>query len=74
MFRWREENFLLAPTYQALPPAPVRTFTDNIVIIKALALELTFWMKLMIMTEKAMSTHSSTLAWKIPWTEEPGRL
>ena len=22
----------------------------------------------------AMVTHSSTLAWKIPWTEEPGRL
>ena len=21
-----------------------------------------------------METHSSTLAWKIPWTEEPGRL
>ena len=25
-------------------------------------------------TEKAMATQSSTLAWKIPWTEEPGRL
>ena len=25
-------------------------------------------------TEKAMATHSSTLAWKIPWTEEPGGL
>ena len=24
--------------------------------------------------EKAMVTQSSTLAWKIPWTEEPGRL
>ena len=24
--------------------------------------------------EKAMSTHSSTLAWKIPWMKEPGRL
>ena len=24
--------------------------------------------------EKAMATHSSTLAWNIPWTEEPGRL
>ena len=24
--------------------------------------------------EKAMATHPSTLAWKIPWTEEPGRL
>ena len=24
--------------------------------------------------EKGMATHSSTLAWKIPWTEESGRL
>ena len=24
--------------------------------------------------EKEMATHSSTLAWKIPWTEEPGRI
>ena len=25
-------------------------------------------------SEKAMAPHSSTLGWKIPWTEEPGRL
>ena len=25
-------------------------------------------------TEKAMAPHSSTLAWKIPWAEEPGGL
>ena len=24
--------------------------------------------------EKEMATHSSTIAWKIPWTEEPGRV
>ena len=24
--------------------------------------------------EKEIATHSSILAWKIPWTEEPGRL
>ena len=24
--------------------------------------------------EKVMAPHSSTLAWRIPWTEEPGRL
>ena len=24
--------------------------------------------------EKEIATHSSTLAWKIPWTKEPGRL
>ena len=27
-----------------------------------------------IYMEKAMAPHSSTLAWKIPWMEEPGRL
>ena len=35
------------------------------------------WMKLepiIQSEEKAMAPHSSTLAWKIPWTEEPGRL
>ena len=26
------------------------------------------------LSEKAMATHSSTLAWKIPWAEEPGGL
>ena len=26
------------------------------------------------LAEKAMAPHSSTLAWKIPWMEEPGRL
>ena len=24
--------------------------------------------------EKGLATHSSSLAWRIPWTEEPGRL
>ena len=28
----------------------------------------------MLQAEKAMAPHSSTLAWKIPWMEEPGRL
>ena len=30
--------------------------------------------KLIVLKEKAMATHSSTLAWKIPWTEEPDRV
>ena len=29
---------------------------------------------LLLKREKALSPHSSSLAWKIPWTEEPGRL
>ena len=27
-----------------------------------------------VLSDKAMAPHSSTLAWKIPWTEEPGGL
>ena len=34
----------------------------------------TFITYLSIHLEKAMATHSSTLVWKIPWMEEPGRL
>ena len=30
--------------------------------------------KLLVIREKAMAPHSSTLAWQIPWMEEPGRL
>ena len=30
--------------------------------------------KIVRQEEKAMATHSSTLAWRIPWMEEPGRL
>ena len=33
-----------------------------------------FYVYLEHISEKAMAPHSSTLAWKIPWTEEPGRL
>ena len=33
-----------------------------------------FWPPNLVSSEKAMATNSSTLAWKIPWTEEPGRL
>ena len=32
------------------------------------------WTQLKQLTEKAMEPHSSTFAWKILWTEKPGRL
>ena len=35
---------------------------------------LSIWYSLGLFPEKAMEPHSSTLAWKIPWTEEPSRL
>ena len=37
-------------------------------------LNMSFNLQLIFELEKAMATHSSTLAWKIPWAEEPGRL
>ena len=40
--------------------------------IKALKKKKNQWLSRV--TEKAVAPHSSTLAWKIPWTEEPGRL
>ena len=33
-----------------------------------------FWAAVRSRAEKVMAPHSSTLAWIIPWTEEPGRL
>ena len=33
-----------------------------------------FYIYIYICPEKATAPHSSTLTWKIPWTEEPGRL
>ena len=32
------------------------------------------WQPTPVFLEKAMAPYSSTLAWKIPWMEEPGRL
>ena len=36
--------------------------------------EMVGWHHLLNGSEKAMAPHSSTLAWKIPWMEEPGML
>ena len=32
------------------------------------------WVRSLDPLEKEMATHSSILAWRIPWTEEPGGL
>ena len=42
--------------------------------IKALEMAGTFRSTSTYLVEKAMATYSSTLAWKIPWMEKPGRL
>ena len=35
---------------------------------------ISFWRKIAKKSERATASHYSTLAWKIPWMEEPGRL
>ena len=42
------------------------------VMVEGEDVKLVWWYGMWL--EKAMAPHSSTLAWKIPWTEEPGRL
>ena len=43
-------------------------------IIREMHLLMCYWPSLLSLVEKAMAPHSSTLAWKIPWMEEPGGL
>ena len=47
--------------------------TDG-VIVEGNPEEVTFDLDYKGHAEKAMASHSSTLAWRIPWMEEPGRL
>ena len=46
-------------------------------MVKCLSRMLETWFQSLVWEdplEKEMAIHSSTIAWKIPWTEEPGRL
>ena len=46
----------------------------SLTLLMLIAISQSIWASLVAQSEKAMAPHSSTLAWKIPWTEEPGRL
>ena len=47
---------------------------DSVIIDKNLLRPACSLPNTLFILEKAMAPHSSTLAWKIPWTEEPGGL
>ena len=49
-------------------------FVLSTLVCSTLFFSLHLYHILHIAAEKAMAPHSSTLAWKIPWTEESGRL
>ena len=58
----------------SLCPASFRIPTPNLLVTPGVSWLPTLAFQSPIMTEKAMAPHSSTLAWKTPWMEEPGGL
>ena len=44
------------------------------ILLKPILKDFECWLASIWNAEKAIAPHSSALAWKIPWTEEPGRL
>ena len=46
----------------------------SLVVVRGLLIVVSFLVAEYRLSEKAMAPHSSTLAWKIPWMQEPGRL
>ena len=48
--------------------------TREVPVVNSELVNFLLMMFLCCVLEKAVATHSSTLAWKIPWTEEPGSL
>ena len=80
---WIKEASLASPDGQvdSLPLSHLRGTHGHthapdcpILITTSLQLWVYFWGHLLLFAEKAMAPHSSILAWKIPWMEEPGRL
>jgi len=54
-----------------LPPSLVAQMVKPLPTMRETRVQSLGWEDLL---EKEIATHSSILAWKIPWTEEPGRL
>ena len=59
--------FIIALLKKKLIPDPIKLFFFQLSMFLNFILAVYY-------VEKAMAPHSNTLAWKIPWTEEPGRL
>ena len=50
------------------------THLNSPLIYPSIPTKIVLWHRVGHQSEKAITPHSSTLAWKIPWTEEPGGL
>ena len=72
-FSFRKVSVVLKPLYMFLIPWVSRRLRCFLFLLTPLAQRGNFT-DVRTEMEKAMAPHSSTLAWKIPWMEEPGRL
>ena len=66
---WRSAFFMVQLLYLYMATEKTIALTMWTFVGKVLSLLFN-----MLSREKAMAPHSSTLAWKIPWTEDPGKL
>ena len=57
--------------YRILSSIPLPNFKYMFFYINK---QMAYWPFVYLLLEKEMATQSSILAWRIPWTEEPGRL
>ena len=71
IFSSREGFWLLMPRVWASPPSRISS-VQSLSHVQHFATLISYMLDLPV--EKAMAPHSSTLSWKIPWTEEPGGL
>ena len=73
------QEFSLAPQFKSINSLVLTFLYDSLVAqrVKRLPVMQETWIRSLGQKdplEKEMATHFSALAWKIPWTEKPGRL
>ena len=74
-----ETNIIWSPNYTSIYFLDHFLFhievqpVNNVVIVSG-GQQRDIYTRIQVAPEKAVAPHSRTLAWKIPWTEEPGRL
>ena len=77
---WQASSLPLVPSGKPIQPNQILLFWHTFLVaqtVKRLPIMWETWVWSLGWEdplEKGMATHSSILAWKIPWTEEPGRL
>ena len=71
---WAMGKCLLDTIYCSRQKHLEKKFFFHFIIVNNVITLYYFSRKYKTVLEEGMATHSSTLAWRIPWTEEPGRL